>query len=50
MKTLNKKNLLGAGMAIAMALAAWLPVTAHAEEAKKPMKPMRPVASGNHCQ
>ena len=41
MKTINKKNLLGAGMAIAMAFAAWLPGTANAQVETTPMKPMK---------
>jgi hypothetical protein len=41
MKTMNKKNLLGAGMAIAMAFAALLPGTANAQDATPPMKPMK---------
>ena len=41
MKTMNKKNLMGAGVAIAMALAAWLPTTASAADETKPMKPMK---------
>lgn len=42
MKTVNKKNILGAGVAIAMALAAWLPgTTASAADETKPMKPMK---------
>jgi hypothetical protein len=39
MKTVNRKNLLGAGVAIAIAMAAWLPTTATA--ADEPMKPMK---------
>ena len=38
---MNKKNLLGAGMAIAMTFAAWLPGTASAQDSTKPMKPMK---------
>ena len=38
---MNKKNLLGAGMAIAMAFAAWLPGTANAQDETTPMKPMK---------
>ena len=38
---MNKNNLLGAGMAIAMAFAAWLPGTANAQDATPPMKPMK---------
>ena len=42
MKTVNKKNILGAGVAIAMALAASLPgTTASAADETKPMKPMK---------
>ena len=41
MKTITKKNLVGAGMAIAMAFAAWLPTTAHAQDKTKPMTPMK---------
>lgn len=41
MKTVHKKNLMGAGMAVAMALAAWLPNTASAADETKPMKPMK---------
>ncbi len=41
MKTMTKKNLVGAGMAIAMAFAAWLPTTARAQDETKPMKPMK---------
>jgi len=41
MKTVNKKNILGAGMAMAMALTAWLPTTASAADETKPMKPMK---------
>ena len=41
MKTMTKKNLVGAGMAIAMAFAAWLPTTASAADETKPMKPMK---------
>ncbi len=40
-KTVNKKNLTGAAVAIAMALAAWLPNTASAADETKPMKPMK---------
>jgi hypothetical protein len=43
MKTENNKNLLRAGVAIAMAMAAWLPTTATA--ADEPMKPMK---AGEH--
>ena len=39
MNTVNKKNLLSAGVAIALAMAAWLPTTATA--ADEPMKPMK---------
>ena len=39
MKTVNKKNLLSAGVAIALAMAVWLPATATA--ADEPMKPMK---------
>ena len=41
MKTVNKKKLLSAGVAIAMAFAVWLPTTAHAQDETKPMKPMK---------
>ena len=41
MKTMKKKNIVCAGVAIAMALAAWLPTTASAQDEKKPMKPMK---------
>ena len=41
MKTVNKKNILGAGVAVAMALSAWLPTTAGAADETKPMKPMK---------
>ena len=41
MKTVNKKNLLGAGVAIALTLTAWLPTTASAADDSKPMKPMK---------
>jgi hypothetical protein len=41
MKTVNKKTFLSAGVAIAMAFAAWLPTTARAQDATKPMKPMK---------
>lgn len=40
MITLNKKNLLGAAVAIAMATA-WLPITASGADETKPMKPMK---------
>jgi hypothetical protein len=40
MKTLNKKNILGAGIAFAIALTAWMPVTSKAAD-EKPMKPMK---------
>jgi len=43
MKTMNNKNLVCAGVAIAMAFAAWLPTTATA--ADEPMKPMK---AGEH--
>ena len=39
MKTMDNKSLLGAGVAIAMAMAAWLPTTVTA--ADEPMKPMK---------
>ena len=39
MKTVNKKNLLSAGVAIALTMAVWLPTTATA--ADEPMKPMK---------
>ena len=41
MKTVNNKNILSAAMAIAMALAAWLPTTASAADETKSMKPMK---------
>ena len=41
MKILNNRNFLSAGMAIAMALVAWLPTTARADDETKPMKPMK---------
>jgi len=41
MKTVNKKNLVRAGVAIAMTLAASLPTTASAADETKPMKPMK---------
>ena len=41
MKTMNKKNIVSAGVAIAMALAAWLPATASAQDTSKPMKEMK---------
>ena len=43
MKTVNNKNLLSAGLAIAIAIAmtAWLPTTAGAADETKPMKPMK---------
>ena len=41
MKTITKKNLVCAGMAIAMTFAAWLPTTARAQDETKPMKPMK---------
>lgn len=41
MKTVNQKNLLSAAVAIAMALTAWLPITARAADETKPMKPMK---------
>ena len=41
MKTVNKKNILVTGMAIAMVFAAWLPTTASAADETKPMKPMK---------
>ena len=41
MKTMNKKNLMGAGMAMAMALAAWWPATSSAQDNAAPMKPMK---------
>ncbi len=43
MKTVNNQNLLGAGVAISIAMAAWLPTTATA--ADEPMKPMK---AGEH--
>ena len=39
MKTVNKKNFLSAGVAIALTMAVWLPTTATA--ADEPMKPMK---------
>ena len=44
MKTVNRKNLVVAGVAIAMALAAWLPNSASADETK----PMKPMKGGEH--
>ncbi len=41
MKTMKMKNIVCAGVAIAMALAAWLPTTASAQDETKPMKPMK---------
>lgn len=41
MKTMNKKNLVSAGVALVMALAAWLPATTRAADETKPMKPMK---------
>jgi len=41
MKTMNKKNLLTAGVVIAMAIVAWLPTAASAADETKPMKPMK---------
>ena len=41
MKTMNKKNLLGAGMAIAMAFAAWLTTAANAADEKTWMPDMK---------
>ena len=41
MKTVNHKNLLGASMAVAMALAAWLPTATSAADETRPMKPMK---------
>ena len=41
MKTLNNKNLLGASMAVAMALVAWWPANASAAAETTPMKPMK---------
>lgn len=41
MKTMNRKNLLGAGVAMAMALAVWLPTTSSAQDSVAPMKPMK---------
>ena len=41
MKTMNKNNILGASMVIALAFAAWLPTTASAADETKPMKPMK---------
>jgi hypothetical protein len=40
MKTLNKKNLLSAGVTIAIAITAWLPIAATAAD-DAPMKPMK---------
>ena len=45
MKTVNKKNLVRAGLAIGMALAVWLPTTASAADETKPMKSMK---AGEH--
>ena len=45
MNITNKKSLLGAGTAIALAFAAWLPTTAGAADETKPMKPMK---AGEH--
>jgi hypothetical protein len=41
MKTMTKKNLLGAGLAIVITMAAWLPGTVRAADETKPMKPMK---------
>ncbi len=38
MKTVNRKNLLKAGVAIATAVATWLPIAAKGAEPMKPMK------------
>lgn len=45
MNIMNKKNLLGAGTAIALAFTTWLPITASAADETKPMKPMK---AGEH--
>ena len=45
MTTVNNKNLLSAGVAIAIAMSAWLPTTASAADETKPMKPMK---AGEH--
>ena len=41
MKTIYKKNLISAGVAIAMTVAAWMPTAASAADETKPMKPMK---------
>jgi hypothetical protein len=41
MKTVNKTNLLGASVAVALAIVAWLPITASGADENKPMKPMK---------
>ncbi len=43
MRTVNKKNLLGAGLAIAMALVASQPTTGRADDQAKPTKPTKPM-------
>ncbi len=48
MKTMNRKNLVGAGVAIAMALAAWLPTAASAADETMPAKPMKEMKGGEH--
>ena len=45
MTTVNNKNLLSAGVAIAIAMSAWLPTAASAADETKPMKPMK---AGEH--
>jgi hypothetical protein len=41
MKNVNKKNIIGAGVAILVAFGALLPTTARAGDETKPMKPMK---------
>ncbi|MEN9602633.1 MAG: hypothetical protein RIS56_2239 [Verrucomicrobiota bacterium] len=41
MKTVNNRHFLGSCIAVAMALATWLPTTAIAADEAKPMKPMK---------
>ena len=41
MKTVNTRHFLGSCIAVAMALAAWLPTSASADDETKPMKPMK---------
>jgi hypothetical protein len=43
LKAVNNKNLLGTGVAIAMAMAVWLPTTATAVD-----EPMKPMKGGEH--